>query len=121
MVSRSITNNRSRVEELRQWLFEKKHMQSCSDCTTCYPAWVLDFDHREGVEKEMDIGKMVCGAFSKEKILQEMQKCDLVCANCHRTRTHSRAVKAGQKKDRTLSAGSTHTREGLMEIPTALV
>ena len=36
--------------------------------------------------KYRDISSM-CG-FSNKKVLEEIAKCDIVCANCHRIRTH---------------------------------
>jgi hypothetical protein len=45
----------------------------------------MDFDHREG--KNGDISQMVF-THSPEKLLREIALCDVVCANCHRVRTH---------------------------------
>jgi len=61
---------------------------SCMDCGNTYPYYVMDFDHREN--KEFTLG----GSGSKsgrQKILAEIEKCDVVCSNCHRIRTATRA------------------------------
>lgn len=63
----------------------------CMDCEQTYPYYVMDFDHREGVDKIYNIGRM--GRRSKKALLAEIAKCDVVCANCHRERTHARALR----------------------------
>lgn len=57
----------------------------CSDCSGNFPPVAMDFDHVRG-EKLNNIGSMT----SWDRILVEVAKCDLVCANCHRLRTHAR-------------------------------
>lgn len=61
----------------------------CTDCHTKYPYYVMDFDHREGEEKLYEIAAIAYST-STNKIIEEINKCDLVCSNCHRKRTHSR-------------------------------
>lgn len=62
--------------------------QPCADCGKQYPYWVMDFDHRPGEDKVCDVG----GSKSRAKRLAEAKKCDIVCSNCHRERTHNRVV-----------------------------
>ena len=62
----------------------------CIDCGVKYPHYVMDFDHRDRKTKLDNINKMINHhSYSKEKILNEIKKCDLVCANCHRMRSYS--------------------------------
>lgn len=49
----------------------------------------MDFDHKPGTTKRRVVNKMP-GRFGLEAILAEIEKCDAVCANCHRVRTHKR-------------------------------
>ena len=49
---------------------------------------MLEFDHVRG-DKSMEIASM--RGFSLERITHEVEKCDIVCANCHRKRTAQRA------------------------------
>jgi hypothetical protein len=51
---------------------------------------VMEFDHREGEEKNAEISRLV--NFSIKRIEEEISKCDLVCSNCHRERTFQRKV-----------------------------
>jgi len=59
--------------------------QSCVDCGEADPV-VLEFDHRDGVEKEAEIASLIV-ARQWAKIATEIAKCDVRCANCHRRRT----------------------------------
>lgn len=65
----------------------KEH--GCIDCGEDDPV-VLDFDHVSG-EKSHNISEMVHGAFSKENILKEIEKCVVRCSNCHRRKTAKEA------------------------------
>jgi len=61
-----------------------KESTPCADCNKFYPYYVMDFDHRH--DKLFNIG----GLRNKgiRQIKAEIKKCELVCANCHRERTH---------------------------------
>jgi hypothetical protein len=65
---------------------KKKYKESkpCSDCGRYYPYYVMDFDHKDPNTK---IGNPF--SLREDLIEQEILKCDLVCANCHRIRTHN--------------------------------
>lgn len=58
------------------------------DCGFYFPAPIMEFDHRPGTKKIDTIARMVVQQRSWKIIEAEMDKCDLVCANCHRYRTH---------------------------------
>ena len=60
----------------------------CADCGNKFPSVCMDFDHRDGKDKLINVSAM-CG-FPDDKIILEINKCDVVCANCHRLRTHKR-------------------------------
>lgn len=61
--------------------------QPCSDCGVQYPPYVMQFDHRDPSTKSFGIA--ACKSrVSLEDMMLEVQKCDLVCANCHAERTH---------------------------------
>jgi hypothetical protein len=51
----------------------------------------MDFDHREPGMKRHGVTRMV-GRAGAAAILAEVAKCDIVCANCHRSRTIARRV-----------------------------
>jgi len=78
----------------------------CSDCGGRFPPVAMDWDHRDPttkgtVLKENGHGvsmKTFARGHSWEKTLEEIAKCDLVCANCHRVRTHERRPPGRQRK-----------------------
>lgn len=81
---RRIRDKRKRAE-LRKWYVEYKFHLKCSVCHDGHPA-IIDFHHVDPKTKILDIGTMVSSApkFSKEKILNEISKCLIICSNCHK-------------------------------------
>lgn len=59
----------------------------CLDCGLRYPPWVMDFDHVRG-QKAHNVGEMLSSG--THALRREIAKCEVVCANCHRQRTHDR-------------------------------
>ena len=57
----------------------------CMDCGGTFPLVCMDFDHRDPSTKLFNVAQGI--RKSKEAILAEIAKCDLVCANCHRIRS----------------------------------
>ena len=64
----------------------------CLDCGGVYVRDVYDFHHRDPTQKEMSLNQMF--VLKWEKIKSEIDKCDLLCANCHRTRHHKERMAA---------------------------
>ena len=58
----------------------------CADCKNSDPR-VLEFDHLDPSIKNYSISQM--GSYSLKKLKEEISKCEVVCANCHRIRTAS--------------------------------
>jgi hypothetical protein len=55
----------------------------CAKCLQNFPDCVFDFHHLDKNIKEESPAKMM-NTNSTEKIAQELSKCILLCANCHR-------------------------------------
>lgn len=88
LVKQTKERNKERVRaEIRRLKSEP-----CVDCGGKFPPCVMDFDHVRG-EKCMNISAMSSTSTSLRKVLAEIAKCDLVCANCHRLRTCRRRDK----------------------------
>lgn len=68
----------------------------CTDCGNVFPAPCMDYDHVRG-EKAFDLGKAANKGYRWELVLQEIAKCDVVCANCHRLRTYNRRQEQGKR------------------------
>lgn len=66
----------------------KLKAKPCHDCGQEYPWYVMQFDHVKG--RKMDgIGNLK--KFNNEsRLLREIKKCEVVCANCHAIRTYTR-------------------------------
>lgn len=54
----------------------------CNKCKKEYEPCVFDFHHVNRKEKEFLISKIL--SFSEERFWNEVDKCILLCANCHR-------------------------------------
>jgi hypothetical protein len=72
-------------------LVEKCKSEPCKDCKVSYPPYVMDFDHVRGVKK-FEIGAAVRVGAPVEAVAAEILKCEVVCSNCHRERTHQRSL-----------------------------
>lgn len=73
-----------RRERHRAWIYEyKRQSDGCVRCGEADPA-CLDFHHVDEDEKDMAVGKMVTYGYAKSKLLDEIAKCEILCANCHR-------------------------------------
>ena len=75
-----------RQAERQEFLNEIKNVP-CKDCGNSYPPYCMDFDHVDG-DKSGNLSEMK--SYSLERILAEIAKCEIVCANCHRIRTFNR-------------------------------
>lgn len=71
-----------RLIEFREWVNTLK-AQPCTDCGGTFPPEAMDLDHVRGV-KVAQITDM--WSWDRDKVLVEIAKCELVCANCHRVR-----------------------------------
>ena len=66
-----------------------KQDAECMDCGVAdLPDYCYDFDHRDPSTKKWAVGTMISHKRSTKMLLEEIAKCDIVCANCHRIRTH---------------------------------
>lgn len=85
--------NRNRAKKYRDFISELKKVP-CVDCGGQFPACAMDFDHVVGVKKK-DVSRLIDSHHSLETVLAEVDKCELVCANCHRVRTENRRIFRG--------------------------
>lgn len=85
-IARAVENKRTAKLTRTQRLLEFFATHPCVDCGEDDPV-VLEFDHLR--DKEFDISQ---GYYSRpwSVVLEEIDKCEVVCANCHRRRTCTR-------------------------------
>jgi hypothetical protein len=80
-------SDKKSYERFRAVLRALKAERPCFDCGNIFPPECLDWDHVRG-EKLFEVGLGWNHAF--DKVREEMDKCDVVCACCHRIRTQNR-------------------------------
>ena len=73
-------------KEALDWYLDLKKGMKCKECGN-NDIRVLDFHHLDRELKEFNISDAVRVGVGKEKLLEEIAKCDCLCANCHRIET----------------------------------
>jgi hypothetical protein len=73
-------------ELTREKMLQFLQGKCCKTCQENDPV-VLDFDHRDAAIKTANVSEMVGTGLSWNKILAEIEKCDILCSNCHRRKT----------------------------------
>lgn len=86
--SKYLERKRTRWREHAR-LLDRLRDVPCGDCGGRFPPCAMDFDHRDPAAKAQSVSRMI-GRAGTARILAEAVKCDIVCANCHRSRTHAR-------------------------------
>lgn len=74
---------RRRRKQTKQWYHSYKETLSCERCeedNSC----CLEFHHTDPSKKDFNLSLMRAGGYSKKRILEEINKCVVLCANCHR-------------------------------------
>ena len=69
------------------WFVELKSQLVCARCGEDHPACIV-FHHRHPREKEFMISVAMNRGFGRKRILAELAKCEVLCANCH-TKHHA--------------------------------
>lgn len=64
-----------------EWYLQMKQTMSCCICGENEPS-CLDFHHVDSSSKDFNLSEM--RLLSKRKIVEELNKCSCLCANCHR-------------------------------------
>jgi hypothetical protein len=81
---------RRRIERRteRQAIIDRLRDRPCFDCDGTFPSYVMEFDHRDPSVKAYGIISLLSNG-TLAALMAEVAKCDVVCANCHRIRTHT--------------------------------
>ena len=79
---------RKQRKALVEWYQDLKR-NPCVDCNGTFHPKAMQYDHLPGSEK-IDSVSALLGRGSKRLVLEEIAKCELVCANCHAVRTDDR-------------------------------
>src|SRR6266496_450024 len=81
-----LDRNKRLVAAKRKWLDEYKESRGCSRCRVLLPACALDLHHRDPTIKRDNVSSLVTRGWTTLK--SEVEKCDVICANCHRILEH---------------------------------
>lgn len=81
--------SRKRYLAIKKEIIRLAKDRPCMDCGIRYPTAVMDFDHVRGI-KSFGVSQGVNRGV--DVLLTEISKCDVVCSNCHRMRTHPRST-----------------------------
>lgn len=84
------------IQKRFQRIFKRKRLERlrdlkkgpCVDCSGIFHPAAMQWDHIDATIKFKDVAKMAQYRF--ERALEEIKKCELVCANCHAVRTYNR-------------------------------
>jgi hypothetical protein len=87
-MQRVLRVTRRQRESARQYVDNAKS-RPCMDCGVQYPPCAMDFDHVRGT-KLADLAKLRLARGGCSKLVDEIAKCEVVCAVCHRLRTKLR-------------------------------
>ena len=83
---------KKRLEERKDYINSKKNIP-CMDCGGTFPDYCMDFHHLDEETKNPSIGRKSftdrMSRFSIKRIDEELGKCVIICANCHRVRHRS--------------------------------
>jgi hypothetical protein len=110
------------------WLRDVRR-RPCEDCGNSFPPYVLDFDHRDPGKKLFAITTGSAHLKSRDKLIAEIEKCDIVCANCHALRTYANLMerkrrstrKSGHPEDRQESQCTGHAGAVMWRCSTRFV
>ncbi len=83
---RSIVRTQRVRQEARTFIMQYLTEHPCSKCGES-DIRVLEFDHIVAKEKKGNISQMIANGLSLKTIKEEIEKCDVLCANCHRKKT----------------------------------
>jgi len=86
---RDSLRHQKRLTEKKKWILDFKTNNPCKDCKNQYHPWAMEFDHINK-DKTCCISEMMHKRSSLKRLKKEVDKCELVCANCHRIRTYNR-------------------------------
>lgn len=83
-----LERNKKHQKKLLKLVNELKSVP-CAICGKSFPPAAMDFDHRDPATKICNINELVSKRGSTKKLLEEIAKCDVLCACCHRIRHFS--------------------------------
>ena len=87
---------RERKRNIKQRMQDYKRTLCCMECgfSGAESPWALEFNHRDPSTKREIVSYLVSHGYGWSTIMEEVAKCDVLCANCHR-KLHFLEMEAG--------------------------
>ena len=82
--AKSAKRGHKQIRKIRDYIKKQKDVP-CADCKLSFHWSVMHFDHIDPTNKEIGVSRI-----STKNRLKEIEKCEVVCTNCHAKRTHAR-------------------------------
>lgn len=90
---KTLQRQNKRRQKSKEWIINIKKKLSCVKCGESR-WWVLDFHHKDPTKKEGSISRLIRNT-TKEKATKEIEKCEVLCSNCHRDLHYQETVNKG--------------------------
>ena len=95
--SEVITKINARKKVARAWFKAYKSDLVCKICKEDHPA-ALDFHHKNPKKTDKKVNELVSDGHTKHRIQAEIDKCEVLCANCHRKHHHEERKNLAKSK-----------------------
>jgi hypothetical protein len=81
---REVARRKARYPQIKERLIDDKGGPLCSICgDNTLTIDLYDFDHKDPNTKEYNIGQKLAQQYGYERLCKEVNKCRIVCHNCH--------------------------------------
>lgn len=84
----TVYSRNQRRAEMWKLIQDYKQARGCSNCGYKEYPQALQFDHLR--DKKANVSDLIRSDYSLETIMKEIEKCQILCANCHAVITHLR-------------------------------
>ena len=78
---------KNKYQEKKNTIQELKAQCKCAKCGESR-GYVLDYHHIDPNQKEKGVARLVSSTYSIDNVYKEIEKCIVLCANCHREFHH---------------------------------
>jgi hypothetical protein len=81
LIAINLQNKAKRLIQIKQWMSDYKSKLVCP-CGESHISCLL-FHHRDPSQKDIEVSLAVLRGWSIPRLLKEINKCDVMCSNCH--------------------------------------
>lgn len=111
---RAMIHKKRAIQRNRIYILDYLKHHHCAVCGESDPL-VLQFDHIENYKKTMDISNAIQNAWGLAKLRNEIDKCQVLCANCHARKSAMqlgwyKAIELGKSNATDLFGGASHDK-----------